>query len=153
MYQKAVPGTSNTADDNQCLLWGGTCANGKLLEPANMRLKDNQCASCNTGFYLLFLESRCAACFQSKCAQGTYRTGTCDATTGQGYKCNACVQNPLTGYVHREAAAILLNALVSVCALPVLPLGGPSAGAAGCCLYSLGQCGGGRCTVAFRNTH
>ena len=41
-----------SGNQGYCTAYGGSCSNGALMEPANTRIANNYCGSCNAGYYL-----------------------------------------------------------------------------------------------------
>eukprot|EP00941_MAST-03F_sp_MAST-3F-sp1_P005719 g5719.t1 len=76
---------NNSGDSDKCVPYGGSCRNGKLREIAKRRF-DNDCASCNAGFFLTTGKDKKPLC--QACPSGSYaKAGTegacivCDAGT------------------------------------------------------------------------
>ena len=76
----------------------GACRACRNPKPANSKystqglVNQGNCGwTCNAGFYKS--GNRCLACSNSSCPAGTYRTGTCNSSVGNGFKCNSCKKN------------------------------------------------------------
>eukprot|EP00931_Biecheleriopsis_adriatica_P099662 TRINITY_DN7432_c0_g2_i1.p1 TRINITY_DN7432_c0_g2~~TRINITY_DN7432_c0_g2_i1.p1 ORF type:complete len:611 (+),score=103.69 TRINITY_DN7432_c0_g2_i1:59-1891(+) len=98
------------SNDDCCIAWNGTCTNGTLA-PQSQRTKDNQCGSCNSGFYLQTSDDSCRDC-------------STDISPAGG-KCTDCSMSGCTAFVCN------LGYNVQSCSMPF------SSGAASCCLEQM----------------
>ena len=77
-YQKIIGACGGNADTEQCVDWDDNCVGGSPL-PALDRREDNECASCDGGFYLR--ANRCIRCPDPPvCPENQTPVGTCDAS-------------------------------------------------------------------------
>ena len=82
------------------------CAAGKHEDTPCTPSTDRTCQDVDAGNYSAAGDNAQRPCFNAECPEGTFRTGSCDAATGAGFKCEVCDDCAAGEYENTTCSAV-----------------------------------------------